>query len=254
MHDLLNLNKYRAKDNLLAGKNILVTGAGDGIGSVMAQCYAQYGATVILLGRSEKKLEAVYDSIEAAGGAQPAIVPFDLSTTDEARYTELAQQIDDNIGSMHGLLHNAGQLGELKPLAQFNAEKFRHLLDVNFLSNFLLTKALLPALNAADNASIIFTASGVGRRPRAYWGAYSIAKAATEALMQVWADELESTSHIRVNSLNPGATRTAMRAQAYPAEAPTSNPAAEDITGAYLFLMADDSIGVNAQQLNARPM
>jgi len=222
MHDLTKLNTYRAKENLLAGKNILITGAGDGIGQAMALSYAKHGATVILLGRSEKKLETVYDSIEAYGGAQPAIVPFDLAITDEARYVELAQKISDNIGGLHGLLHNAGQLGELKPLAQFDAEKFHHLLDVNLFSNFLLTKALLPALNAADNASIIFTSSGVGRRPRAYWGAYSVAKAATEALMQVWADELESTTGIRVNSINPGATRTAMRARAYPGEDPQS--------------------------------
>jgi len=254
MHDLTKLNTYRAKENLLAGKNILITGAGDGIGQAMALSYAKHGATVILLGRSEKKLETVYDSIEASGGAQPAIVPFDLAITDEARYVELAQKISDNIGGLHGLLHNAGQLGELKPLAQFDAEKFHHLLDVNLFSNFLLTKALLPALNATDNASVIFTSSGVGRKPRAYWGAYSVAKAATEALMQVWADELESTTGIRVNSINPGATRTAMRAQAYPAESPTSNPSAEEITGAYLFLMGDDSVGVNGQQLNARPM
>ncbi|MBT8139665.1 MAG: SDR family oxidoreductase, partial [Gammaproteobacteria bacterium] len=93
-----------------------------------------------------------------------------------------------------------------------------------------------------------------GRKGRAYWGAYAIAKFGVEGLMQVWADELSNTSDVRVNSLNPGATRTAMRRSAYPAEAVDANPEPEQIMGAYLFLMGDDSIGVSGQALNARPL
>lgn len=253
MHDLSKLNSYQAKSDLLAKKNILVTGAGDGIGRAVALAYAQHGATVILLGKTQQKLEDVYDLIEKNGGAKPAIVPFDLSNTDESSYQDLAQQITDNLGSLHGLLHNAGQLGELKPLAQYSADMFSQVINTNLTSNFLLTKSLMPALLNADNASVIFTSSGVGRTARAYWGAYSVSKFGMEGLMQTWADELESSSSIRLNSLNPRATDTAMRRKAYPGEAQGSNPAPEDIVAAYLFLMGDDSIGVNGQQLDARP-
>lgn len=247
-----NLMQYQPPANLLQDKNILVTGAGDGIGRAAALSFAQHGANVILLGRTERKLEAVYDEITALDLPQPAIIPFDLATTHEANYRQVAQAIANNIDSLHGLLHNAGALGALKPLQQYNSEMFTDVLNINLLSNFLLTKALLPTMEKATNASVIFTSSSVGRKGRAYWGAYSISKFAVEGMMQVWADELQGTSSIRVNSINPGATNTIMRRQAYPAEAQGSNPEPTDIMGAYLYLMGDDSLEINGQQIDAR--
>ena len=252
MHDLKDLINYRANENVLQGKNILITGASDGIGRAAALSYAQHGATVILLGRNEEKLTAVYDEIESRGGPQPAMMPLDFTTAGDAAFRLLAEQIDEQIGSLHGLLHNAGMLGQIKPLAQTSSNDFEQLLKVNLSCNFSLTKALLPALQRAEQASLVFTSSGVGRQGRAYWGGYAVAKFGVEGLMQVWADELGEASNVRVNSLNPGATCTAMRRQAYPAEPPSDNPSPDDIMGAYLFLMSDDSLAVNGHALDAQ--
>ncbi len=252
MHDLNQLISYQAAPNLLADKNILITGAGDGIGRAAALAYAQHGATVILLGRNEDKLAAVYDDIETSGGPQPVIVALDLEQASSQDYNNLNQEIIESLGGLHGLLHNAGLLGEMKPLAQYSEETFSKVINVNLTSNFLLTKALLPAMQCADSASIVFTSSGVGRKARAYWGAYAISKFAVEGLMQTWADELDETSNIRCNSLNPGATRTRMRQQAYPGETPDKNPLADDIMGAYLFLMGADSHTINGLAINAQ--
>ena len=243
---------YQAPAQLLAGRNILVTGAGAGIGKTAAQTYAAFGATVILLGRTNSKLEAVYDSIEQAGQPQPIIMELDMLTATTADYAALHDSIASELGCLHGLLHNASILGEKTPLQNTDPQQWLNVMQVNVNAQLLLTQAMLPVLLAADRASIIFTASGVGRKGRAYWGAYGVSKFATEGLMQTLADELENTSQVRVNSLNPGGTRTAMRAAAYPAEDPATLPTAEDIMPAYLYLMGDDSIGVNGEALNAQ--
>ena len=254
MHNLNELITYQPAANALAGRNILITGAGDGIGRAAALSFAQHGATVILLGRTEAKLESVYDEIEASGALQPVIVTLDLDTATHQDYQNLNNEIIENLGELHGLLHNAGILGEMKPLAQYSEDTFSRVMNINVTSNFLLTKALLPAMQLADNASVVFTSSGVGRKGRAYWGSYAVSKFAIEGLMQTWADEFEGTSNIRANSLNPGATQTAMRRQAYPGETPSNNPSAEEIMGAYLFLMSNESIGINGAQLNAQAL
>ena len=243
---------YQASQQLLTGRNILVTGAGDGIGKVAAQTYAASGATVILLGRTSSKLEAVYDSIEQAGHPQPIIIELDMLSANRPDYLALRDNIAAELGSLHGLLHNAGILGERTPIQNADPQQWLDVMQVNVNAQLLLTQAMLPVLLQAEHASIIFTSSGVGRKGRAYWGAYGVSKFATEGLMQTLADELENTSQVRVNSLNPGATRTAMRATAYPAEDPASLPTAENIMPAYLYLMGDDSIGVNGQALSAQ--
>ena len=252
MQDLSTINDYQASDTLLAGKNILVTGAGDGIGKAAALSFAAHGATVILVGKTIAKLALVYDEIEAAGHPQPVLVELDLAEASYEDFAALNNEIIDQLGSLHGLLHNAGILGEMKPLGQYDAETFDQVIKVNLSSNFKLTQALMPALNLADHASVIFTSSGVGRKSRAYWGAYAVSKFGIEGLMQTWADELADTSSIRVNSLNPGATQTQMRKQAYPGEALNSNPEPSAIMNAYLYLMGPDSIGVNGHALNAQ--
>lgn len=243
---------YQAPDDLLCDKVILVTGAGDGIGRAAALEFAGRGATLILLGRSVDKLAAVYDAIESAGGAQPALFPLDLATVSEEDCQQLASAIEETFGRLDGLLHNASLLGERRPIANSTWPAWQEVMQVNVNAAFLLTRALLPLLERAAQASVVFTSSGVGRRGRAYWGAYAVSKFATEGLMQVLADELENTSRIRVNSLNPGATNTAMRRSAYPAEEPTRNPSPEDILPAYLYLMGDDSVGVTGQALDAQ--
>jgi NAD(P)-dependent dehydrogenase (short-subunit alcohol dehydrogenase family) len=244
--------QYLARTDLLQGKTILVTGAGDGIGRAAALCYAQHGATVLLLGRTGSKLEAVYDEIESAGLPKPAIIELDLATATEENYQTLASGLANEFSHLDGILHNAGILGDRRPIESAVYAAWQEVMQVNVNAQFLLTRYLLPLLQASPGASIIFTSSGVGRTGKAYWGAYAVSKFATEGFMQVLASELENTSKIRVNCLNPGATNTAMRRTAYPAETPTDNPSAQDIMTSYLFLMGDDSAGVTGRSFDAQ--
>jgi NAD(P)-dependent dehydrogenase (short-subunit alcohol dehydrogenase family) len=243
---------YSPDPEALAGKTILVTGASDGIGRSAALHFAQHGATVVLLARSVEKLEAVYDAIEDAGGAQPAAIPFDLKNDNEEAYVELANVVSEQLGSLDGLLLNASVLGERRPLEQASWGAWREVMQVNVNSQFLLLRALLPLLREAASASVILTTSGVGREGRAYWGAYSVSKFATEAMMQILANETENTSNLRVNCINPGATNTAMRRMAYPAEQPDSNPSPDAIMRSYLYLMDDASNGVSGNSFDAQ--
>ncbi len=244
--------EYQAPAKLLENRTVLVTGAGDGIGRAAAVSYARLGATVILAGRTTKKLEAVYDEIETAGGPQPAIYPINLEGATPHDYEALAATIETEFGKLDGLLNNAGILGLRTPIEQYDPATWEQVIQVNLNAQFYLTQAMIPLLRLSDDASIIFTGSSVGHKGRAYWGAYSVSKFATEGLMQVLADELESTSNIRVNSINPGGTRTNMRATAYPGENPSTLPPPEQIMPLYLYLMGPDSKEINGQALNAQ--
>lgn len=245
-------NDYQPADDALAGKTILVTGASDGIGRAAAVRFARHGATVALLARNVEKLEAVYDAIEEAGGPQPAAIPFDLHEDKEESYAALADVLGEQLGRLDGLLLNASILGDRRPLEQFKWEQWREVMQINLHSQFLTAKALMPLLREAGSASMVFTSSGVGRRGRAYWGAYAVSKFATEGMMQVFASEMENTSEVRVNCINPGATNTAMRRSAYPAEAPETNPEPDAIMPCYVYLMDDLSRGVNGVSFDAQ--
>lgn len=244
---------YQAPADLLKDRIILVTGAGDGIGRCAARTYAAHGATVILLGRTLSKLESVYDEIEAAGHPQPAIVPMNLEGAAVKDYEEMAMTIEESFGRVDGVLHNAALLGQRTPVELYDPETWDQLMRVNVTAPFLLCRALIPAMRNSEDASIVFMSSSVGRKAKAYWGAYAVSKFALEGLSQLLADELDDErQNIRVNSLNPGATRTNMRAHAYPAENPANNPAPEEIMPAFLYLMGRDSQGVTGQQINAQ--
>ncbi|MDX1399256.1 MAG: YciK family oxidoreductase [Oceanospirillum sp.] len=244
---------YQAPKDLLKDRIILVTGASDGIGRAAAKSYAAHGATVILVGRTIKKLEEVYDEIEEAGGAQPAIFPLNFETATYKDYGEMAELLQKEFGRIDGILHNASILGSLTPVEAYNPQMWEQVMQVNFNSALLMTQSLLSLMYESKDASLIFTSSSVGRKGRAFWGAYSISKFATEGLMETLADELENISNIRVNSLNPGATRTAMRQLAYPGENPATLRTPQDIMGTYLYLMGPDSKGVNGQKFDAQP-
>ena len=245
-------DQWLPQADALAGKTILVTGAGDGIGKAAALSFAQHGAEVLLLGRTEAKLEAVYDTIVVEGGVDPGIIPTDLAKAGHDDLTALAGELSSAIPKLDGLLHNASILGDRKPLAQTSAALWHQVMQVNVNATFMLTQALLPMLEQAPLASVVFTSSGVGRRGRAFWGGYAVSKFATEGLMQVLADELGAISNVRVNSLNPGAVNTAMRRTAYPAEPPTTNPDPEALMQHWLYLMSDDSKDINGQALSVQ--
>lgn len=252
MLSIEEMRRYKAANDLLKDKVILVTGASDGIGRVAAKTYAKHGATVILLGRDLKKLEQVYDEIEADGGAQPAIIPMNFSSAIPTEYEQLAINIEQEFGRLDGILHSAGILGDLTPLEMYDPNTWDEVMKVNLRAPFMLTQHLLPLLKRAPEASVIFMSSSVGRKARAFWGAYAIAKAGIENLTVLFADELANTSKVRVNCINPQGTRTAMRAKAYPAEDPSNVPTAEQIMPLFLFLMGAESVGVNGKSFDAR--
>ena len=247
-----DLVKDDLPNNLLKGKTIVISGAGSGIGRQASKTFADYGANLILLSKDQEKLESLYDEIKQDESNNVIIQPFNFKDSTEKDYQEIVNAINEEYPALDGLLNNAGVLGEKKPLEQYSYESWKNVLQVNLDASFLLTKNLLPLLKKSESSSIIFTSSGVGRKGRAYWGAYSISKFATEAMMQILSDELQNTSSTRVNCINPGAVRTKMREAAYPAEDPNKNPTAESIMISYLYLMSDMSLDISGHSIDAQ--
>jgi NAD(P)-dependent dehydrogenase (short-subunit alcohol dehydrogenase family) len=211
----------------LSDKVILVTGAGDGLGAATAKTYATFGATVVLLGRTRLKLEAVNDWISTNTATQPVIVPCDLETLDMETANNLAHSISEAFGRLDGIVHHASRLGPRAPLAHYALEEWLKVMQTNVNATFLLNQTLFNLLDASARACIVHTSSSVGRVGRAYWGAYAASKFALEGLSQVLADETEVASRIKVFSVNPGGTRTNMRKEAYPLEDPDTLPTPE---------------------------
>ena len=250
-HD--DIRQFVPPIDCLDGKTILVTGAGDGIGRVAALTYARYGATVLLLGRTSSKLEYVYDEIESMGGKQPAMLPMNLEGATYADMQQLEGLINKEVGQLDGILHNAGMLGQMTPLEMYDVDTFAQVMKVNFTATFMLTQALLPLLKDADHGSIVFTSSTVGTHPRAFWGAYALSKQAVEGMSDIFTQETQNTTNLRFNCINPGGTRTNMRAHAFPGENPITLKTPEDIMAGYVCLMSDASIGVRGQVVELQP-
>lgn len=236
----------------LSNRQILVTGAGDGIGRAAAQTLAWYGANVILLGRTRSKLEAVFDWISAHTSTTAVIVPCDLEGLADENADALASAIEAEFGRLHGILHNASILGPKVPLAHYPSTDWQRVFQVNVHAVQTLTRTLQPLLQHEQTSTVVFTSSSVGRKGRAYWGAYAASKFALEGMMQTFADEVDGISNIKAVSLNPGGTRTAMRAAAYPAEDPASVPAPEAHTDLYVHLFSEGAPVPQGAQLDVR--
>ncbi len=249
----LNPAAYQPAANHLKDRVILVTGAGSGIGRALAHDLARQGATVGLLGRQSKKLERVYDEIVTRGGPTPALLPFDLENALAPQYDALAEALRTEIGRLDGLVHNAALLGVRSPIAHFDVPTWCRVLQVNLTAAFCLTQVCLPLLEKSADASIVFTTSGVGHVGRAYWGAYAVSKFGVEGLAQVLAHEYQGNDRLRINVIDPGATRTDMRAVAYPGEDPKTLKTPAEITAAYLYLLGPDSRGVSGERVLAQP-
>jgi NAD(P)-dependent dehydrogenase (short-subunit alcohol dehydrogenase family) len=234
------------------GRVVLVTGAGAGIGRAVALALARAGAEVILLGRTVKKLEAVHAEIAALGAPDASIVPLDLEKALAADYEAVAAAIEQRYGRLDGLLHNAAILGTLTPIEQYDVPMFMRVMHVNVTAAFILTQYLLPLLRASQDASMLFTSSGVGTRGRAYWGAYSVSKFAVEGLTQILAQETEKNTAVRVNIIDPGRVRTTMRRAAYPSEAAETLPTPESLTAPYLALLGPASRGITGRRFEAQ--
>jgi NAD(P)-dependent dehydrogenase (short-subunit alcohol dehydrogenase family) len=218
----------------LAGRVVLITGASGGLGGALALDCAAAGASVILGGRKLSKLEQVYDQIIAAGGAQPALAPLDLATATARDYDALAETIGREFGRLDGLVHAAALLGDRTPIDQYDVPTWCQVLHVNLTAPFILTQVLLPLLRKSSNAVVLLASSGVVDNPRPHWGAYAVSKSGLVAFGAMLAQELQGNSRIRVESINPGAMRTAMRAAAYPAEDRNNLPKPEDVTQLFI--------------------
>jgi len=243
---------YDAEQNFLDDKTILITGASDGIGKACAKAYAAYGATVILLGRDRQKLDTVFDEIEEMHPGKVIIHPLDFKTASMTDFKILAESLNDQFECLDGLIHNAALLGARTPIEFYPEQDWKDLMQVNVNAVFQLTQSLIPALTRSKSARLLFISSSVGRVGRAFWGAYAVSKFAIEGLMQTIAEELENTTSIRVNSLNPGGTRTNMRRDAYPAENPETLQTAESLMPVYLYLMSAEAQNIHGQALNAK--
>lgn len=243
---------YEYADNILHDRIILITGSSDGIGKALALHAAKLGAQVILHGRSVQKLEKIYDAIEGIEGApRPSIAVMDLESANAESYTTLAQSLEAEFGRLDGLVLNASILGERYSIEQYDAVLWQKVMHVNVTSVFAMTQVFLPLLQNSDDPSVIYTSSGVGRTGKAFWGAYSASKFATEGLSQILADE-HRHSKLRSNCINPGATRTNMRLAAYPAEDRDALKRPEEILAPYIYLLGPDSKGVTGESFDAQ--
>jgi NAD(P)-dependent dehydrogenase (short-subunit alcohol dehydrogenase family) len=240
---------YQPIPDLLAERVILVTGAAEGIGRAVSAACAGHGATLVLSDKEQRDLEPLYDQIEEAGGAQPAILPLDLEHTDEKGYQDALSLIGRELGRLDGLVHCAAFAPFLSRIEDYDAAEWERVLRINLTASFLLTQACLPTLRASEDASIVFTADRVGRKGLAYWGAYCAAKFGIEGLMQTLAEETRGSSSVRVNSIDPGIVRTGLRARLYPGENPASLPDPDTVTAKYLYLLGPDGRGTTGQSL-----
>jgi NAD(P)-dependent dehydrogenase (short-subunit alcohol dehydrogenase family) len=246
------MKDYQPAADLLKDRVILVTGAGSGIGRAAARQLAARGATVILLGRTIRKLEQAYDDIERAGGPKPAIYPMNLEGATPKDYADLARVLEGEFGRLDGLLHNAALFERLTPITNYDVELWYRTLQVNLNAPFLLTHALLGLLNRSADASVVFTDDRVGEDGQAYWGAYAVAKGGARTLMKILANELETNTPIRVNSVDPGQVRTGLTLRAYPGRDPQEWADPEAVLGVYLYLLGPDSRGVTGQTFRAQ--
>lgn len=247
-------DNYTPAADALADTVVLVTGAGDGLGRSLAVKSASLGATVILLGRTEAKLEAVYDEIETHNYPQAAIFPLDLATASMQCYPQLAESIASEFGKLNALVHCAASLGPMTPLANYPASEWQKILQTNLTAPVFLTQACLGLLTQDNPTSILFT---IDSKSRAYWGAYGVSKAAIESTMRIFADELDNKRDaqggrlVSVNAIEPGAMRTHIRRSAYPGEILQSNHSPEIYLDSYLYLLDPSTEKPNGQVIRA---
>jgi NAD(P)-dependent dehydrogenase (short-subunit alcohol dehydrogenase family) len=233
----------------LSGKLALITGASRGIGAAIAKRYAQEGAQLILVARSTKGLEATDDAIRQWGGADPLLVPCDL--IDYPKIDEMAKAIHDQYGKLDILVGNAGMLGSLMPLQQFPVKIWHETIGLNLNTNWHLIRAFDPLLRLSEQGRAIFVTTGAAHNPPAYWGAYATSKAALEAMVKIYAEEIKNNTNLKVNMVNPGATNTDMLDKAFPGKDLSEYPSPDEITEAFVQL-AEDSCPYQGEIIEAQ--
>ena len=216
----------------LQNRVALITGASRGIGAAIAKHFAKEGAHVILVARTVGGLEEVDDEIKKHGGSA-TLIPCDLNEFD--RVDNMGPSLYERFGQLDIFVGNAAILGSMTPLVQYDSKTWHNVFNTNIHANWHLMRVVEPLLKLSDSGRAIFVSSAAAKKPKAYWGAYAITKSALETMAKVWASELENTS-VRVNVLNPGPTRTAMRSTAFPGENPNTLKSADDVAGAFIEL------------------
>lgn len=240
--------QYQPDPELLRERVILVTGAGGGLGSALAQACAELGATVVLTGRTVKNLEATYDRIEAAGGAQPAILPMNLMTATWVEHEAFAATLEQNFGRLDGIVHAAAHFKGFARLEDLEPREWLDSLQVNLTAPYTLTRLCLPLLRKSADASVVHVTDDGGREVRAFHGIYGISKRAAEALFLAFATELRAEPQLRFNSINPGPMRTPLRTRGYAGEHPGATPTPESRLSRLLWLLGPDSRGISGRQ------
>jgi len=232
-----------AADLDLTDKVYLITGAAGAIGRSLAMATGKLGATIILVDANRKGLDEIYDQLEAAGCPTPASLVLDTATAGIEQYEELADVIEKEFGRLDGIVHCVAEAGILTPMERYPLDTWSRVMLVNLNGPYMLTRACMELLKKAQDAPVIFTTSDVARAGRAYWGAYAVSGHAIEGLVEVWADELENNTPVRMNTIDPGPVRSAFRAKLYPGEVPTEQPTADVVVPAYLYLLTQSVTG-----------
>jgi NAD(P)-dependent dehydrogenase (short-subunit alcohol dehydrogenase family) len=251
MSTATEMRSYVAPAGLLAGRVILVTGAGGGLGSALSEACGSLGARVVLCGRRVAPLERVYDAIVAAGGPRPSIAPLDLERADATHYDAIADGVRNEFGRLDGLVHAAARPGERSPIEHHDVVNWLRVMHVNVNAAFILTRSLLPLLRVSPDASVLFVTCAAAVRGRAYAGADAASRFAVEGLMQVLADETDTSTGIRVNSIDPGPMRTALRRAAYPGEDPATVPEPRGVLAPFLYLLGPAGHGITGRRVAA---
>lgn len=234
-------------DNILAGRVALITGASRGIGRSLAKCFAAQGAHLILTARTQGALEELDDELRADGFEAPTLVPCDL--TDFDTIDQIGGAIYERFKKLDVLIGNAGTLGTLAPIAHIEPKEWQQVLDINLTANWRLIRSMDPLLKESDAGRAVFVSSSVGHQARSFWGTYAVSKAALEMTAGIYAEECSKTN-VRVNLINPGGTRTEMRAEAMPGEDPETIKSPESIN--HLFLeLASPACTLNGAMVEA---
>ena len=245
-------NNYQAAPDLLTGRVILVTGAGQGIGKVAARAFARHGATVILHGRNVGKLEKTYDEIVAEGQLQPAILPLDFAKATQVELDAFAQSIHTTLGRLDGIFHAANHFAGTMPMASHDLDSWQLHARVNLAVPAALCKACWPLLTRAPDASIVFLTESHAIAPVAYWGPFAVTFNALAAMVAIWTDELAADANLRINLCLPGPVNSPMRTKSHPGELASTLPAAETLTQHFLYMIGPDAAPIRGQILDCR--
>ncbi|WP_374349789.1 SDR family NAD(P)-dependent oxidoreductase [Chitinimonas sp.] len=237
----------------LKDRVILVTGAGQGLGEVAASACAAHGATVVLLGRNEKKLRRVYDAIEAAGGARPAAIPVDLASMTDQDCVNLANLIWKEFDRLDGIIHCANGFNHLSALTSQKLEEWVDMYRVNVAAPFAITRACLPLLKRSEDASVVMVGEQHAFDAKAYWGGFANTRAAQAAMVAVASDEWDAAPMPRINLLVPGPVQSPFRTKTHPGEERSSLPAASELAQPFLWLVGPASADVRGQTMRFNP-